>query len=214
MKKISILVLLSILTNSNVFAQPAIQYCPLNPRSIFELTINISLYVDSTGKEQNQSQLYAIDEIEMFYKSERNKTAELAEEDCTPYDVFVENNQLYISEVAPFESTINSNKLKTYLLATENIHSLVINITNSTGRTINLSQLPLLRQLKLTCSHLTIYCNDWTVESNNIKLDIKKWKFLSPKNVTFVRLHGGVFPKKKLLRKLRKFENITKIEFY
>jgi|GEM_PF-5113373 len=214
MKTILLLILLLLLSYTSSFTQARIYHCPLNPKSIFELTLNIDIYLDSAGNRQSFISLSAIDEIETFNKFERNKSAELADEDCTPYDVFVENNQLYISEVAPFESTINSNKLKTYLLATENIHSLVINITNSTGRTINLSQLPLLKQLKLTCSHLTIYCNDWTVESNNIKLDIKKWKFLSPKNVTFVRLHGGVFPKKKLLRKLRKFENITKIEFY
>jgi hypothetical protein len=196
-------------------AQAPIIECPVNAKALFEVVIDIFQSYDSLGKVKLQSVLAGATphfaEPEFFIHPE-------TKEKCSPFPVVFENDTLYI--IDSFVYCLDSNGEWAYdavrstkqFLSQDNILSLKIYIRNETDKSIDLSKIELLQNLKMPLRTLEI--TFFLHEPKKTKLNIRKWEFIKDSEAFYtINLDVPINEKKKhVLRSLNRFEQLEKIE--
>jgi hypothetical protein len=206
-----------VLVSSIGHAQIPFIKCPVNTNALFEVEIQIFQSYDSLGKIRLQSGLSgAVPDFaspELFIHPE-------TKEKCSPFPIVFENNTLYIIDSIAYyldsngEWTYDSERSKKVFLSQDNILSLKIEIRNETDKSIDLSKIDLLQNLKMPILSLeiTFFLHD----SKKTKLKIHKWEFIKyPGAFYTIYLDLPSNEKKKhILRSLNRFEKLEKIEIH
>lgn len=207
MKKVLLIFLLQIISLQFILAQPQIVDCPLDTNSNFEITLGFSQFKDSSGKINIQMDYgYAIPILE----EPNSFKHEISNIDCTPFNLEISNNLIYI-----YDSTgnwrnwsVNSNK---FLLNKNRIIHLKIYLGNTTSKTLDMNDILILKGLKLQPEKLEIYASI-DISKSNIKLNLKHGSF---KNIRSLYIHAPYIERKKrVLRQLGKYKNLYKIELH
>ena len=206
-----------VLVSSIGHAQEPIIKCPVNTNALFEVEIQIFQSYDSLGKIKLQSGLAGATphfaEPEFFIHPE-------TKEKCSPFPIVFENNTLYIIDSIAYyldsngEWTYDSERSKKLFLSQDNILSLKIEIRNETDKSIDLSKIDLLQNLKMPLQTLEI--TFFLHNSKKTKLKIHKWEFIKyPEAFYTIYLDLPSNEKKKhILRSLNRFEKLEKIEIH
>jgi hypothetical protein len=206
-----------VLVLGSVNAQAPIIKCPVNAKALFEVEIHIFQSYDSLGKIKLQSGLAGATphfaEPEFFIHPE-------TKEKCSPFPLVFEKDTLYI--IDSFVYCLDSNGEWAYdavrstklFLSQDNIFSLKIYIRNETDKSIDLSKIELLQNLKMPLYYLEI--RFFLNAPKKTKLKIRKWEFIKyPK--AFYTLYLDLPSnenKKHVLRSLNRFEKLEKIEIH
>lgn len=206
-----------VLVSSIGHAQIPFIKCPVNTNALFEVEIQIFQSYDSLGKIRLQSGLSgAVPDFaspELFIHPE-------TKEKCSPFPVVFEKDTLYI--IDSFVYCLDSNGEWAYdavrstklFLSQDNIFSLKIYIRNETDKSIDLSKIELLQNLKMPLYYLEI--RFFLNAPKKTKLKIRKWEFIKyPKAFYTIYLDLPSNEKKKhILRSLNRFEKLEKIEIH
>ncbi len=206
-----------VLVLGSVKAQAPIIKCPVVTNALFEVVIDIFQSYDSLGKIKLESGLsgatpnFAFPEL--FIHPE-------TKEKCSPFPVVFVNDTLYI--IDSFVYCLDSNGELAYdpvrstklFLSQDNIFSLKIYIRNETDKSIDLSKIDLLQNLKMPLYYLEI--RFFLNAPKKTKLKIRKWEFIKyPKAFYTLYLDVPINEKKKhVMRNLNRFEKLEKIEIH
>jgi len=204
-----------VLVVGSVNAQAPIIKCPVDTNAQFGVEMQIFQSYDSLGKIKLQSGLsgarpdYGFPEFYIYPESY---------DKCSPFPVVFENDTLYI--IDSFVYCLDSNGEWAYdavqstkqFLSQDNILSLKIYIRNETDKSIDLSKIELLQNLKMPLYYLEI--RFFLNAPKKTKLKIRKWEFIKyPKAFYTIYLDVPINEKKKhVLRNLNRFEQLEKIE--
>lgn len=206
-----------VLVSGIVHAQVPIIKCPVNTNALFEMEIQIFQSYDSLGKIRIQSGLsgaipeYASPELFIYPETK---------EKCSPFPIVFENKTLFIIDSIAYyldsngEWSYYSERSKKLVLSQDNILSLKIEIRNETDKSIDLSKIDLLQNLKMPLQTLeiTFFLHD----PKKTKLKTHKWEFIKyPEAFYTLYLDLPSNEKKKhILRSLNRFEKLEKIEIH
>lgn len=203
-----------LLLSSNVNAQAPIIKCPVDTNVIFEIGIKIYQTHDSLGKIQKQAWLdYAIPTFEFREKFVDPES----KEECTPYSLVYENNQIYIFDSIAYsldstgEWKFNSEFSKKVLLNPNKVLSLKIQINNETDKVVDLSEVNLLENLNFPIQFLEV---SFIYHSpKKARFNIKKWNFVKfPLQLYSISIEVPINQRKKrVLKSLDRFKNLEDI---
>lgn len=190
-------------------SQPNIVSCPLDTHSHFQISIEYSKFLDSTGKIQIKTFAYAIPNWYLPEAFIHNQTGE----PCTPFVVEFENDKIYIYDsTGHYPNYAHPDLANRFLLNQNNIIGLRIHIKNSTKESIDLNDLHFLNELNLPISYFEMDYMPYNNEAA-VKINVKKWKFIRTKSLHDIRISLPIFEsKKKLLRDLGRYESLEYIE--
>ena len=206
-----------VLVVGSVNAQAPIIKCPVDTNAQFGVEMRIFQSYDSLGKIKLHSGLsgarpdYGFPEFYIYPESY---------DKCSPFPLVFENHQLYI--IDSFVYYLDSNgewaydldRSKKLVLSQDKILSLKIYIRNETDKSIDLSKIELLQNLKMPLYYLEI--TFFLHEPKKTKLNIRKWEFIkNPETFYTLYLDFPTNEKKKcVLRSLNRFEKLEKIEIH
>ena len=206
-----------VLAVGSVNAQAPIIKCPVDTNAQFGVEMRIFQSYDSLGKIKLQAGLsgarqdYGFPEFYIYPESY---------DKCSPFPLVFENHQLYI--IDSFVYYLDSNgewaydldRSKKLVLSQDKILSLKIYIRNETDKSIDLSKIELLQNLKMPLYYLEI--TFFLHEPKKTKLNIRKWEFIKDPEA-FYTLYLDLpsnEKKKHVLRSLNRFEKLEKIEIH
>lgn len=209
MKKYLLFILLFVAQIRTASAQAPIVSCPADTNALFEITLQIFQYYDSTGKVQiNASYGRAVPN----YFEPGDFIHPETQEPCTPYNILIQDGEIYIMDPAYVQDSLVP---KRYRIDQDHVRSLIIWIHNATDQKINLAKVSTLQNLRLPIESLRI--EDYmSLHPTALYLHIPKWKFIKLPH-EFYGFYMFAHPhekKKTVLRQLSRFSKIERIEVH
>ena len=200
-----------VLVVGSVNAQAPIIKCPVDTNAQFGVEMRIFQSYDSLGKIKLHSGLsgarpdYGFPEFYIYPESY---------DKCSPFPLVFENHQLYIIDSFVYyldsngEWAYDSDRSKKLVLSQDKILSLKIEIRNETDKSIDLSKIELLQNLKMPLYYLEI--TFFLHEPKKTKLNIRKWEFIKDPEA-FYTLYLDLPSNEKKKARFEKSQSIRKI---